>query len=66
MVLKNNLILLLFLTACGPESEVRLIPESPQIYRECDKMCKKKYGEDVSVFSVTKGSDEDEFICYCK
>jgi hypothetical protein len=66
MVLKSSLIFLLLMTACSPEPTVELIPESPKIYRECDKLCRKKYGEDVSVFTVQKIPGTDEFTCYCK
>jgi hypothetical protein len=65
MELKNSIILfLLLINSCGPD--VRLVPESPHIYRECDKLCKKKYGEDVSVFSAQKSISNHEFDCYCK
>ena len=65
MVLKNSFILL-FLISCGSEPNVQLVPESPKIYVKCDKLCKKKYGEDVSVYSIQKSNVNDEFVCYCK
>lgn len=64
MGLKGSLIFLLILSACGPE--VHLVPESPYIYQECDRLCKKKYGENVSVFSTKQSISKDDFICYCK
>ena len=68
MLLKSSFVLLMLLTSCVSEPEVKLVPESPLVYEKCDRMCKKKYGEQVSVYSIQKpmGQDSDEFICYCK
>ena len=56
---------MLLTSSCG-ERDVHLVPESPLAYEQCDRMCKDKYGESVSVYSVQKGTTPEEFVCYCR
>lgn len=66
MVLRNSLLSLMFLISSCGERDVHLVPESPLAYEQCDRMCKEKYGESVSVYSVQKGATPEEFVCYCR
>jgi hypothetical protein len=66
MALRNSLLILMVtISACGGK-DVHLVPESPLAYEQCDKMCKEKYGESVSVYSVQKGVTPEDFVCYCR
>jgi hypothetical protein len=68
MVLKNKLVLfcLLLSTGCKDFDAVELVPESPILYEQCDKTCKKKFGERSSVYAVQKHNMFNELKCLCK
>lgn len=68
MGLKNKLVLfcLLFSTGCRDFDTVELVPESPIVYEQCDRSCKKKFGERSTVYAVQKHSLVNELRCLCR
>jgi hypothetical protein len=68
MGLKNKVILfsLLFIASCNDIDTVELVPESPIAYEQCDRMCKKKFGERSTVYAVQKHSLFNELRCLCR